>query len=68
MKAILKFDLPEEMDEHQAAIDGWKWRGVVMDVFSLLRESEKYQDKDSLPIDEIRQFLAAKLEEYNLEL
>ena len=40
MKAILEFNLPEESEEHQIALDGWKWREVLQ----LLDQSWKYRD------------------------
>ena len=31
MKAILEFTLPEEQDEHQLAVDAWKWQGAFLE-------------------------------------
>ena len=42
MTAQLTFNLPEESAEHQIAIDGWKWRTVVADLNSYLRDALKY--------------------------
>lgn len=44
MKAILEFSLPEEMTEHQTAIDGHKWCLVVEGTLRDLRSQIKYQD------------------------
>ena len=42
MKAVLKFNLPEEQSEHRLALDGWKWRCVVSDIADNLRSALKY--------------------------
>ena len=44
MKAILEFNLPEEQDDHRAALDGWKWRAVVSDIADQLRSALKYDE------------------------
>lgn len=44
MKAILEFNIPEEQNEHQVALDGWKWRAVVNDIADKLRASMKHDD------------------------
>ena len=42
MKATLEFNLPEEAEEHQLAVDGLKWRGVVSDALEELRRDREY--------------------------
>lgn len=54
MKAILEFDLPEERDEHEDALSGWKWRSLVENLDDELRSVVKY-DKGS-PSDEYKTF------------
>jgi hypothetical protein len=44
VKAVLKFNLPEEQSEHRLALDGWKWRSVVSDIADKLRSALKYDD------------------------
>jgi hypothetical protein len=44
MKATLEFTLPEEAEEHQIAVDGLKWRGVVSDALEVLRRERKYAE------------------------
>ena len=39
---ILKFNLPEEQTEHQRALDGGKWWGVVLDLDEQLRSWGKH--------------------------
>lgn len=42
MKAVLKFHLPEEHDEHQDALRGGEWKAVCYEVDQLLRDHLKY--------------------------
>lgn len=44
MKAMLRFTLPEESEEHQTALDGWRWRAVVEELDNHLRNKLKYED------------------------
>ena len=44
MKAILKFDLPEESHEFANATQGWKMRSVLWDFDQWLRSKVKYED------------------------
>ena len=42
MKAKLTFDLPEEQEEFEMAINGHKWRNVAFMMFNFLRNNTKY--------------------------
>ena len=44
MKAILEFNLPEEHNEHQVALDGWKWKAVVSEIAESMRSHLKHDD------------------------
>jgi ribosome-binding protein aMBF1 (putative translation factor) len=44
MKATLEFNLPEESEEYQIAVDGMKWRAVVSDALEVLRRERKYAE------------------------
>jgi ribosome-binding protein aMBF1 (putative translation factor) len=44
MKATLEFNLPEEAEEHQIAVEGLKWRAVVSDALEVLRRERKYAE------------------------
>jgi hypothetical protein len=54
VKAVLKFNLPQEQSEHRLALDGWKWRSVVSDIADKLRSALKYDD-DLTPETDARQ-------------
>ena len=42
MKAKLTFDLPEEQEEFEMAINGHKWRNVAFMMFNFFRNKTKY--------------------------
>ena len=42
MKAVLEFTLPEEQDEHQLAVNAWKWQGAFLEIRELVRQWLKY--------------------------
>ena len=44
MRATLQFRLPEEEEEHQTALDGWRWKLVVDRMCQFLRSRLKYED------------------------
>jgi len=63
MKALLRFDLPQETDEHEAALNGWKYKSIIDDLFQWLRRHDK-ADTESLSVDEVREFLVEARKEY----
>jgi hypothetical protein len=44
MKAILVFDLPEEQEEHETAVNAVKWYSAMYDLDQYLRGQLKYND------------------------
>jgi hypothetical protein len=44
MKAILEFDLPEENEDFQAAINGHNYKSAIWDFDQLLRSEMKYKE------------------------
>lgn len=44
MKAILEFDLPEDNDDFQAAINGSNYKSCVWNFDQLLRSEMKYKE------------------------
>ena len=46
MKAILKFNLPEERPEFELAVDASKWYSVCWDMDQYLRSETKYAPDD----------------------
>lgn len=45
-EAILRFNLPEETEEHQTATDGGKWKSLVWNLDQWLRNEIKYNGKN----------------------
>ena len=55
MKATLKFKLTKEKYEFHQAINGWRYASCLQDIWNRFRELEKYGERNSIPIEEIRQ-------------
>jgi hypothetical protein len=71
MKATLEFNLPEESEEHQLAVDGIKWRGVVSDALEELRRDRKYtelSESDAAYNEKISEKIWQLMRDQNLEL
>ena len=71
MKATLEFNLPEEAEEHQIAVDGPKWRGVVSDVLEELRTDRKYNqlpEAEYVYNEKISERIWQLMKDQNLEL
>lgn len=72
MKAILEFNLPDDQDDFQDAVNGQKWRLMVWNFDQHLRSQIKYNDKLSEEqykvYEEIRDMLYQKMGEDALSL
>ena len=69
MKAILKFNLPEDKEEFDAASNGTDWALVVWDIDQLLRKKLKYGDifpNTRAELEEIRKTLNEMLADRGL--
>jgi hypothetical protein len=66
VKGILQFDLPEEQEEHQTAIDARAWKTVVSELDEYLRRLVKYSDKKSIKIEDVRAQLHELCRDRNL--
>ena len=72
MKATLEFNLPDDQDDFQDAVNGQKWRLMVWNFDQKLRSQLKYNDKLSPEqykvYEEIRNLLWEKMGEEGLSL
>lgn len=66
MKAILEFNLPEEAAEHKLALDGGKWMAVCSDIDQWLRSMEKYENRNTVSVSEVRSRIREELGSYGL--
>lgn len=62
MKLILEFDGISEREEHDDAINGTKYKCIIDDLFNYLRTKRKYEDKTSIKIAELEEWLRLELE------
>jgi hypothetical protein len=69
LKATLTFTLPEETDEHRAALEGWRWRSLVQRLDEALRQTAKHgAQKDADRAAWARALLRDAVSEEGLEL
>lgn len=52
MRATLEFDLPQNAEAHQTALDGWRWKLVVTEFERYLHDLENTDQNP--PAEEIR--------------
>jgi len=67
-RAALYFKLPEEQDEHMSAVNGASYKFCIQDLDEKLRRLMKYEDAQSISIDEVRKMIVELLEQYRLEI
>lgn len=69
MKATLVFTLPEEADDHRAALEGHLWREVVLELDRELRSIAKHgEDPAAYRAEWARELLYRILDESGVEL
>lgn len=69
MRVSIRFDLPDESDEHRAALQGLDLRSAVEEFDKHLREKIKDSDEDDCEIyDEIHDALHELLDGYGISL
>jgi hypothetical protein len=76
MKATIEYDGDEEIEDLRTALDGYKWKGAVLDLDLELRKITKYGDVDQREATSDERALAEILrielrnilENYNLKL
>lgn len=67
MKAILEFNLPEENEDHDLALNGYKYKIIVDEIDNYLRSKLKYEDLSDVEHDiyqKVRDELARISDEY----
>lgn len=71
MKATLEFNLPEETDEFNSAVNGHKWKSVVWDTDQSIRRTLSYDEtlteKEYELVQSIRDTLRSLIMEQSLE-
>lgn len=54
MKATLTFNLPEETEEHQTALNGGTYRSALWNISQVLRSERKYGEPSQEVLDLIK--------------
>jgi len=71
MKATLEFNLPEETEEFNDAVNGWKWKVAISTLDNYLRgeikyRSDLYTEQELILLEKVRTELHSHLEDSNL--
>jgi hypothetical protein len=66
--ASLLFPLPECQEDFNDAINGNKYKCVLLDLDQELRQMHKYRDIDAVDPFDVRELISEYLAEYNLGL
>lgn len=65
-KVHLEFDIPQEREEFESAWQGADYRGVIDNLFEWLRQLSKYENRESVAIDEVREKISELMKERGL--
>jgi transcriptional regulator of acetoin/glycerol metabolism len=68
MKATLEYNLPEEQSEHADALNGYKWRGICQELDNILRNKMKYENVETMRLEDIRKELHQLADASSLQL
>lgn len=71
MKSILEFNLPEESQEFRTAINGWKYKSVLIEINEHLRSKIKWEemsDEVMTALINVREDIYQRLSEHNISL
>jgi hypothetical protein len=66
MKASLHFNLPDEESEFTHATNGLKYHTFIFEFDNKLRSMQKYQDVQSIAMDELRTMFYEMLNDYGI--
>ena len=67
-RAYLSFDLPKDREELYNAQHGSDYRWMLSDLYGHLRAVSKYENKTSIKIDELREFIRELENKYGVEI
>ena len=60
----LIFKLPEEREDFELAQNAWKYKAMIDDIENKLRSWSKYEDMDTVTVDELRKIINDLREQY----
>lgn len=53
MKRILEFNIPEDIEEYEIAVRGNLYKRLWIELEGFLRKKRKYEDQESILIDDL---------------
>lgn len=63
-KAVIEYNLPEEAEEFKVAIAAYTNYSILLDIQEYVRKLSKYDERETLPKDEVIEALRELLSEY----
>ncbi len=69
MKATLEFNLYEEEQAHYDALNGWRFKGVISDLFGWINQQHDYNpDANKDALESFRKAIVKLLDENEVKL
>lgn len=68
MKVTMVFSMPEEQEDYESAIKGWAYRATLQELDDFLRKKFKYEDLESIKIEDVRHEIHELLDSRGLKL
>jgi hypothetical protein len=65
-KALLEFNLPEDQNDFDLAVNGSAFSCVLTDLDNELRNLSKHQNKPLITVDEVRKLIRELAEHYSI--
>jgi hypothetical protein len=62
-RVYLAFDAVTEKDDYEFALNGWKYKNVIDELDLYLRNKWKYQDENTITIEECRNKIRELMED-----
>lgn len=66
-KITIEFKLPEDREDFDSAIYGTKYRIIIQEMFDWLRTQIKYQNIETLPLQDVRDKFWEIVKEHEME-
>jgi len=68
MRTVLEFNLPEEENDLHLALNGARYKAVIEGLDRKLRDLIKYEGKDLIETQAVRDMIHSLLDEYGIKI
>jgi len=66
MEVIIKFDHNDGEEQYMDALNGWKYKLILSELMSFLRNHDKGWNSEEFNTDLVRNFIIEKLQEHEI--